>query len=311
MKKLYTLSIALLSAVSFGQSIIITKVVDGTLPIEGCSGSGASNPKFVELYISGTLDLYGYRVQTESNGAANEGAIAWNDGLFLTALGEVTDSFVYLVNLPQAQEGQTQLEEIGVFLEMYPEIPTDKIIFSTYAPNMNGNDAIRVAQYDGDNLVTVIDQFGNPLDVSGSQDINAAWAYQDSYASRNNGSTANAGNFNSASFTYGGNNALDNLPCADFETAVAIGTYSILSSDKFDAISGLSVYPNPLSGNTLTIASDNNAEKTVAVYDVLGKQVLNTKTVNGTINAQGLTAGVYILKITEEGKTATKKLVVK
>lgn len=84
-----------------------------------------------------------------------------------------------------------------------------------------------------------------------------------------------------------------------------------VASVKQNEISGLTVYPNPLSGNTLTIASDSNVEKTVAVYDVLGKQVLNTKTINGTINAQGLTAGVYILKITEEGKTATKKLVVK
>ncbi len=80
---------------------------------------------------------------------------------------------------------------------------------------------------------------------------------------------------------------------------------------KENKISGLKMYPNPLSGNILNITSDANAAKTVAVYDVLGKQVINTITANGTVNVSGLTSGVYIVKITEEGKTATKKLVVK
>ena len=51
--------------------------------------------------------------------------------------------------------------------------------------------------------------------------------------------------------------------------------------------------------------------KTVAIYDVLGKQVLNTVVTNETVNVSGLTSGVYIVKVTEEGKTATRKLVVR
>ncbi|MBF00159.1 T9SS type A sorting domain-containing protein [Flavobacterium coralii] len=76
-------------------------------------------------------------------------------------------------------------------------------------------------------------------------------------------------------------------------------------------IAGLKVYPNPLTGNVLNITSDNNADKTVAVYDVLGKQVLTAQVMNGTVNVSALTSGVYIVKVTEEGKTATKKLVVR
>lgn len=76
-------------------------------------------------------------------------------------------------------------------------------------------------------------------------------------------------------------------------------------------IAGLKVYPNPLTGNVLNITSDNNADKTVAVYDVLGKQVLTAQVINGTVNVSALTSGVYIVKVTEEGKTATKKLVVR
>jgi hypothetical protein len=76
-------------------------------------------------------------------------------------------------------------------------------------------------------------------------------------------------------------------------------------------IAGLAMYPNPLSGNVLNIASENNAEKTVAIYNTLGAQVVNATVNNGTVNVSDLSAGIYIVKITEEGKTSTKKLVVK
>lgn len=80
---------------------------------------------------------------------------------------------------------------------------------------------------------------------------------------------------------------------------------------KESNIAGLKMFPNPVTGNVLNITSDANAAKTVAIYDVLGKQVANVKTANGILNVANLTAGVYIVKITEEGKTATRKLVVK
>jgi len=85
----------------------------------------------------------------------------------------------------------------------------------------------------------------------------------------------------------------------------------LLSAPAFGAITGLKMYPNPLSGNILNITSDANASKAVVIYDVLGKQVVNTITANGTVDVAGLNAGVYIVKITEEGKTATRKLVVR
>lgn len=79
-----------------------------------------------------------------------------------------------------------------------------------------------------------------------------------------------------------------------------------------NAIAGLKVYPNPVSGNNFYISSDASAVKSVAVYDVLGKQVINTRVENeAAINVSNLNAGVYIVKITEEGKTATRKLVIK
>jgi len=86
---------------------------------------------------------------------------------------------------------------------------------------------------------------------------------------------------------------------------------SVLSVSQNNSIAGLKVYPNPLTGRTLFIESNANAEKAVVIYDVLGKQVLNTKTSNNSVNVAQLNGGVYIVKITEEGNTATRKLVIK
>jgi hypothetical protein len=44
---------------------------------------------------------------------------------------------------------------------------------------------------------------------------------------------------------------------------------------------------------------------------VVGKQVLNTTTSNEVINVASLNPGIYMVKIIEEGKTATRKLVIK
>lgn len=78
-----------------------------------------------------------------------------------------------------------------------------------------------------------------------------------------------------------------------------------------NTIAGLRMYPNPVSNGTLFIETSANAEKTVTVFDVLGKQVLNTTTSNNAINVASLHTGVYIVNITEEGKTASRKLVIK
>lgn len=83
-----------------------------------------------------------------------------------------------------------------------------------------------------------------------------------------------------------------------------------LSSSSFNAIDGLTMYPNPLKGNTLYFTSTANADMSVQIYDVLGKEVVNSKVMNNTVNVSGLNAGVYMVKVTEEGKTATRKLVI-
>ena len=119
-----------------------------------------------------------------------------------------------------------------------------------------------------------------------------------------------------AAFRANGGCTDTNSNSADFTTATPAPRNSSSAANtcplsvKQNAISGLSVYPNPVTDGNLYITSDSSEAKTVAVYDILGKQVLNAKTSNNTVNVSSLKGGAYIVKITEEGKTDTRKLII-
>jgi len=84
---------------------------------------------------------------------------------------------------------------------------------------------------------------------------------------------------------------------------------SVLNSSSFSQIDGLKMYPNPAKNN-LFIETALNSDINVSIIDVLGKEVINSKVSNNAVNISGLTPGMYIVKISEEGKTATKKLII-
>ncbi len=92
-------------------------------------------------------------------------------------------------------------------------------------------------------------------------------------------------------------------------TTFAAVTPANLSTTK-NEISGLKIYPNPVKDGVLYIDTQVNAEKNVAIFDVLGKQVVNVSTTSNAVNVSNLKDGVYFVKITETGKTATRKLVI-
>lgn len=76
-------------------------------------------------------------------------------------------------------------------------------------------------------------------------------------------------------------------------------------------IAGLSIYPNPVTGNKIFITSEKNQTKEVEIYNVLGKMVLSARLVGKELDVTELTPGIYIVKIKEGNTQATRKLVVK
>ncbi len=81
-------------------------------------------------------------------------------------------------------------------------------------------------------------------------------------------------------------------------------------STKYNQIEGFAVYPNPTSLGYVTISSKNNSEMNVSVFDMLGKQVLNTPIENNRLNVTSLTSGVYIMKVAQEDAISTQKLII-
>lgn len=76
------------------------------------------------------------------------------------------------------------------------------------------------------------------------------------------------------------------------------------------SIKGLKVYPNPVTNGRLAVETAANSSKTIAIYDLVGKQVFGTVTNENSIDVSNLQAGIYVINITEAGKTATQKLVI-
>lgn len=70
------------------------------------------------------------------------------------------------------------------------------------------------------------------------------------------------------------------------------------------------LYPNPLSNGVLTINTSVPGKKQVVVFDVLGKQLINTEISSNRIDLATLQAGVYLLRITQNDLTATKKVII-
>ncbi|WP_053971108.1 T9SS type A sorting domain-containing protein [Mangrovimonas sp. ST2L15] len=89
------------------------------------------------------------------------------------------------------------------------------------------------------------------------------------------------------------------------------GADYLLSVNEINSLSTLSMYPNPVLGNQVTIQTQGNGTISVSVFDVLGKNVLNKEISNNTLNVSSLKSGIYLIRISQNGFNTTKKLVVK
>nr|WP_294787109.1 T9SS type A sorting domain-containing protein [uncultured Flavobacterium sp.] len=77
------------------------------------------------------------------------------------------------------------------------------------------------------------------------------------------------------------------------------------------SIEGLSLYPNPVTSGKVYISSKNDLEKEVIVFDILGKKVLQAHLYSKELNVSELPPGVYIIKISEQNASTTRKLIIR
>jgi|TARA_B110000967_G_scaffold76339_1_gene78969 hypothetical protein len=89
--------------------------------------------------------------------------------------------------------------------------------------------------------------------------------------------------------------------------------HNTTASIKNNAIEGFATYPNPVTNNIFTVKSNSADTKQVSIFNVLGKRVLlsSISGVKSDIDVSSISAGLYILKVTEGMKTSTSKLVIR
>jgi hypothetical protein len=278
MKKNYFLIYALLiSSLSIGQDLIITGVFDG--PLSG------GTPKGIELYaVNDISDLSQYGIGSANNGGGS-------DGVELVLSGIVSaDNYIYVAS---------EQPQFNAFFGFNPD-------FTGSAVNINGDDAIELFKNG-----SVIDTFGN-INIDGS---GTAWDYEDGWAYRLNGTGPDGSTFVLANWGFSGINMLEGEGVTNNNNAPSpfpIGSYSTATASvNRSEILNFSIYPNPLTSGKLYINTNSNSEKNIQIFDVLGKKVFESNLKGRELDLTKLTAGIYILKVLEEGKTATRKLVIK
>lgn len=76
-------------------------------------------------------------------------------------------------------------------------------------------------------------------------------------------------------------------------------------------IEGFKMYPNPVSNGQVNITSNSWVDKQVEIYNLNGQQVYNNIVKHKeTLDINNLNKGIYLVRIIEEDKIATRKLVV-
>ncbi len=105
-------------------------------------------------------------------------------------------------------------------------------------------------------------------------------------------------------FTWGGPRANSRNTVNQFET------FSSTLAVQQEKATFFSIFPNPVSNGLVNIQSQSNMLKNISIYDVIGRRVYIKNTTANQININNLKAGLYFVKVQQDGKIATRKLVI-
>lgn len=289
MKKLYTLlSLVLLSVTSSAQ-VVISQAYGG-----GGNSGATYTHDFVELFNAGTtaVNLNGWSVQY-----ASATGVSWVN---MTILPDFTlqPGQYYLIQEAQGAGGTTPLPT--------PDLTTVAGTGGNQIALGGTNFKILLA-----NNSEVVSGVSNPTDPQIVDLIGFGTAnyFEGTVAPALSNSTAGIRANNGCQDTN--DNGVDFVAAEPNPRNSSTALNTCILGVGENGISNLRIYPNPVVDGTLYINTTANATKAVVIYDVLGKQVIKTTTDNNTVNVSNLKGGVYIVKITEEGKTATRKLVIR
>ena len=294
MKKHYILLLTLtITSLSFGQ-IIITEIAD---PVDNTAA------RFVEIHNVGTtgVDLTGYYLGRWTNDTATPTA---STNVSLTPIGTLGAGQFALIAANQT-----------AFTTAFGVTP-DINAGSGGPAGSNGDDQIAIF----DSSDAIVDLFGVPGEDGNTPTV-TCHDFEDGRAERKAGITSAVPTWNEAEWNVWSVGApastctshttistgLDaNL--TNFDPGSWIGA-TTASVDQFD-VTRFSLYPNPSKSGFVNITSNKTGAIQSQVFDVLGKLVLNGLVVNDLLNVSTLNKGMYVIKLTQNEASSTKKLIV-
>jgi Concanavalin A-like lectin/glucanases superfamily/Domain of unknown function (DUF5011)/Secretion system C-terminal sorting domain/CUB domain len=121
--------------------------------------------------------------------------------------------------------------------------------------------------------------------------------------------TVDANKLGQYTLTYTSKDALNNESTITRTVNVTDAVCNTLSLNE-NAISGFSVFPIPATQGKVVVLASGKGFKDIEIYDVVGKKVLQQQISGNELNINTLKNGVYFLKVAQNGKTATTKLIV-
>ena len=294
MKQFYTLILSLvMTTLSFGQ-VIITEIAD---PVDNTAA------RFIEIHNVGTtgFDLTGYYLGRWTNDSPTPTA---STKVSLTSIGTLGAGQFAII----AANETAFTTAFGV---------TPDINAGSGGPaGSNGDDQIAIF----DSSDAIVDLFGVPGEDGNTPTV-TCHEFEDGRAERKAGITSAVSTWNEAEWNVWSvgtpastctshttiSTGLDaNL--TNFDPGSWIGA-TTASVDQFD-VTRFSLYPNPSKSGFVNITSNKTGAIQAQVFDVLGKQVLNDLVSNDRLNVSPLHSGVYIVKLTQNETSSTKKLII-
>ncbi len=251
-------------------------IIDFTVPEGGSSG------KAVHLVATANIaDLSEYSIAVASNGGGSYSSTDFTFPNIAVSAGE----HILLARDLVAMENYFTTSGYNLF---------NYQIEATTSVTQNGDDTIGLFKNG-----SLVEEFGD-INVDGTGE---PWEYTDSWAYKNT-----SGSVWPAGWDYGGVDCTDGSTTT-FDSSCVYPFVSSLSSEDFSSAE-LSIYPNPVNKGIVNIKSQLTGTKTVILYDIMGRTVLNTKLNTDVLDVSSMKSGMYLLQVSVDGRSSTTKLII-
>lgn len=251
---------------------------------------GSSNNKYIEIFnpLQDAVDLSTYTLKGASNGGGE-----WNSEVILS--GNLASGETFIIVNDAADPSLLALQQNTDFHLGYPS-----------PVHYNGNDAVGL--FKGTGLIDVI---GDPNNSANFDVASTSQAAKDHTLVRKQAITQGNILWPESAGTDDSDSEWVVLTKDTWKFAGSHPhTDEALTSKEVKA-SEFKIYPNPISNGRVTITSQFTEAITAAVFDILGKEVINERVNNNTLDVSQLNKGIYLLKLTQNGASVIQKLVIK